>query len=271
MTANPSGDETPRESVDATPSHTPLNEGEALLDRQAVMDEYQGRYPVIINVFTDYFVTADKSLDFLDRYQKQGERRAEFEGLSEEIRDAIRNPKESTPLVNAVLGSSLTQQQSRSMLSELLDQMLEQGDFSPEAVEEAAEEETLTGRKRPDAETMFSYYAKRKFAIPIKNLKQYEFPLWWWLAGSGGLLLFGVGLGYLPWPEFLRWFPITFVAVGIIGVAFCLVAMLGLRDEVLNPDKEARREKEKEEFYQKRAEKKGNKEGLADRIRRALS
>lgn len=269
MTANPSGDESPHENVDASPSGDPSFE-DAVLAREAVVDQHQGRFPVLINVLTDYFVSSDRSLDFLAKYQKHGEARAEFEGLAEEIRDAIRNPKESTPLVNALLGSALTSQESRSMLSELLDQMLEQGDFSPEALEAA--DETARGEKsRPDVDTMYAYYAKRKFAIPFKGLKQFEYPLWMWLAGSAVVLLFGVGLGYLPWPDFMRFLPITFIAFGGLGIAFCIVAMLGLREEILNPDKEERREQEKAEFREKRDAKRGNKESLAERIRRTLS
>lgn len=270
MTANLSGDESPYENDETSPSAALSAEEGAVLAREAVIEENQGRFPVIINVLTDYFVVSDKSISFLEKYQKYGESRAEFEGLAEEIRDAIRNPKVSTPMVNAVLGSSLNQQESRSMLSELLDQMLEQGDFSPEVIQ-ASEEEEREQRKRPDPDDMFTYYARRKFALPFKGLKKYEFPLWGWLAGSAGVLLFGVLLGYIPWPDFLNWFPITFIALGILGVAFTLVAMLGLRDEILHPDKEAEREKEKEEFRNKRNEKRGNKESMADRIRRTLS
>lgn len=269
MTANLPGDESPHENVDASPAGDPSVE-DAVLAREAVIDQYQGRFPVIINVFNDYFVSSDRSLDFLEKYQKHGESRAEFEGLAGEIKDAIRNPKDSTPLVNAVLGSSLTSPESRSMLSELLDQMLEQGDFSPQALEEA-DEQVKSERKRPDAEAMVSYYARRKFSVPIKSLKRFEYPLWMWLAGSVAVLLFGVGLGYLPWPEFMRFLPITFLALGVIGVAFCIVAMLGLRDEILHPDKEENREREKADFRAKRDAKRENKESLADRIRRTFS
>lgn len=269
MTTNPTGEEWPRESADEASSATRSRE-EALLERQDVIERYQGRFPVVINVFNDYFVSSDKSLDFLEKYQKQGEARAEFEGLAEEIRDAIRNPKDSTPLVNAVLGSALSQQESRSMLSELLDQMLEQGDFSPQVIEETEAEERAR-RKRPDPDDMFTYYARRKFAIPLKSLRQYQFPLWAWLAGSGAVFLFGLGIGYIPWPDFMRWFPITFLALGGLGIAFCLVAMLGLRDEVLNPDREADREKEKREYKAKKEQKEANKESLTSRIRRTLS
>lgn len=269
MTANLPGDESPHETADTSSAgETPIED--AVLAREAVIDQYQSRYPVIINVLNDYFVVSDRSLEFLDKYQKQGESRAEFEGLAEEIKDAIRNPKDSTPLINAVLGSSLTSPESRSMLTELLDQMLEQGDYSPEALDEAdgaAPGET----KRPDAETMVSYYAQRKFAIPIKKLKQYEYPLWMWLAGSIGVLLFGLGLGYLPWPDFMRFLPTTFLVIGVIGVAFCIIAMLGLRDEILHPNKEENREREKAEFRAKREEKRAGKESLTERIRRTLS
>lgn len=269
MTANLPGDDSPRENVDASLPGDPSVE-DAVLAREAVIDQYQGRFPVIINVLDDYFVSSDRSLEFLEKYQKHGEARAEFEGLAEEIRDAIRNPKESTPLINAVLGSSLASSESRSMLSELLDQMLEQGDFSPQALEEA-DEQARAERKRPDAETMFDYYANRKFAIPFKSLRKFEYPLWAWLAGSAVVFLFGIGLGYLPWPEFMRFLPITFLAIGILGIAFCIVAMLGLRDEILNPDKEEKREREKAEFREKRDAKRGDKESLASRVRRTLS
>lgn len=269
MTTNLPGDESPHESTDdSTQGTSPVEDG--VLEREAIIEQYQERFPVIINVFEDYFVTSDKSIAFLEKYQKYGESRAEFEGLAEEIRGAVRNPRESTPLVNAVLGSALTAQESRSMLTELLDQMLEQGDFSPQALAEE-DEATSEERKRPNAEAMLTYYARRKFAIPVKALKQYEYPLWMWLAGSSGVLLVGIGLGYIPWPDFLQFFPLTILAIGVLGVAFCLVAMLGLRDEVLHPDKEERREKEKTDFKEKRDEKRNNKESLTDRIRRTLS
>lgn len=262
MTTSHPEDGTPRVNADDA---DPV--AEAALARQAILDESQARFPVLINVLTDYFVTADKSLLFLDRYQKQGERRAEFDGLAEEIRDAIRNPRVSTPVVNAVLGSGLTPQQARSMLSELLDQMLEQGDFSPEAMD-AADAEERSRRQRPDADAMFAYYAKRRYAIPIGPLRKYNLPMWLWLAGSVAVLVFGVGLSYIPWPDFLTWFPVTFIGIGVVGVAFCLVAMWGLRDEVLNPDKEERRAKEKAEFQSKRDAKRTDKGSLSDRVRR---
>lgn len=269
MTTNLPGDESPHENADA-PTLGASSVEDDYLAREEIVDQYQNRFPVIINVLNDYFVASDKSLDFLAKYQKYGESRAEFEGLAEEIRDAIRNPKESTPLVNAVLGSALTSRESRSMLSELLDQMLEQGDFSPQALEEA-DQEIQAERKRPDADVMVTYYARRKFAIPVKSLKRFEYPLWKWLAGSAVVVAFGVALGYLPWPDFMLFLPITFIAVGAIGLAFCAVAMLGLRDEILNPDKEERREQEKAEFRKKRDEKRGDKESMAERIRRTLS
>ena len=269
MNANLPGDGSPRDNVDA-PSRDDSPIEDAVLAREDVLDQYQGRFPVIINVLDDYFVSRDRSLEFLEKYQRHGESRAEFEGLAEEIRDAIRNPKDSTPLVNAILGSRLTSAESRSMLSELLDQMLEQGDFSPQALEDA-DKQAKEERKRPDAGTMFDYYAKRQFAIPVKNLRKFEYPLWVWLGGFAGLFLFGIGLGYIPWPEFMRFLPITFLAIGTLGIAFCIVAMLGLRDEILNPDKEEKREREKAKYREKREAKRESKESLASRIRRTLS
>lgn len=269
MTTNFPGDDELRETADTTPSGG-YPEEDTVLSREAVLDQYQDQYPVIINVFTDYFVVADKSAQFLERYHKYGEGRAEFEGLAAEIRNAIRNPKRSTPLVNAVLGSQLSAPEARSMLSELLDQMLEQGDYSPEAVENA-ERETKEHGERPDAETMVAYYARRKVAIPVGKLREYEYPLWGWLAGASGVLLFGVLLGYIPWPSWLSFIPLTFLALGVLGVLVTLLAMLGLRDEILHPDKEERRAREKAEYRKKRNEKREGKESLADRVRRSLS
>lgn len=269
MTANFSGDDTPSGTAEKSQPSTSGGEDAALL-RGSIISKQRERFPVLVNVLEDYFVASDKSLTFLERYQKQGEARAEFEGLAEEIRTAIRNPQESAPLINAVLGSALSQQETRSMLSELLDQMLEQGDFSPDAIEAARAEERTT-RQRPDPDVMFAYYARRKFALPFKGLKNHSFPLWAWFLGSAAVLAFGVVLGYIPWPEFLQWFPVTFIAAGVIGVAFSLVAMLGLRDEILNPDKEERREREKAEYQEKRENKRREKEPLSDRIRRTLS
>lgn len=265
MTTNLPGDDELRATADTTPSGGPADE-DTVLSREDVLDQYQDQYPVIINVFTDYFVVADKSTQFLERYHKFGEGRAEFEGLAAEIRQAIRNPKRSTPLINAVLGSQLSAPESRSMLSELLDQMLEQGDYSPEAQEEAKE-----ARQRPDAETMVTYYARRKVAIPWGRLREYEFPLWGWLAGASGVLLFGVLLGYIPWPSWLSFIPLTFLALGVLGVLVTLLAMLGLRDEILHPEKEERRAREKDEYRKQRDEKREGRESLSDRVRRALS
>lgn len=269
MTANNSGEDAPRDVPGAPGSEDPDLEAMEALERETALAAGQDRFPVLINVLMDYFVSSDKSLDFLERYQRFGENSAEFEGLAEEIRDAIRNPRASAPAVNAVLNSSLTQQEVRSMLSELLDQMLEQGEYSPDALEQA-DEEARAARPSPDA--MLDYYAKRPVAIPIKGLKQYKLPLWAWGGISLVLILIGVGLLYIPWPEFLLSIPYAFVGIGVLGLGFTVVAMLGLREEIQNPAKEAARAALKEEAQAKREAKQEARGGtLSDRIRRTLS
>lgn len=261
---------------------TPSPDSEAPLEpdveaTEAPSAEALSRFPVLIGVLEEYFVGRDRTSSLLKKYHRVGEESAEFEGLSEELRDAVRNPRVATPVVNQVLGSSVSHVEMRTMLSDLRDQLLQTGEFSPEALDDARNEAVRTEKSsKPTPNEMLDYYARRKFAVPfVPWFKDHPFPLYYYLVVGVAVLLVGIGLGQIPWPSWMEWLPTMFSAVGIILTGFSVISMASLRGEIANPESEATREG-REEFHSKREAKreakrqskeKGDSRSLAERAR----
>lgn len=214
-------------------------------------EEYE--FPVLSTMLATYFGTG-KELLFLERYEKFGEGTAEFAGLQDDLRLAIRSPKRAAREVNAVLGTELDPQTMRGQLVELLDQITASGAWSPEVIEEAEAEERDA---RPDPEDVLAYYFTRKVSLPasLGKAARFKIPLWGLLFGGFVLLGLGIAVGSLPLPSWLAWVSLVPLVVGLLTVAFTAVAMLGLRTEIRNPEREEARRKAREEMEEKRAEK----------------
>lgn len=218
---------------------------------QSEIEEYE--FPVLAMMLSTYFATG-KDLLFLERYERFGESSAEFAGLADDLRAAIRHPQRATREVNAILGTDLDVPTMRGQLAELLDQITGAGQFSEEA---QAEAEAEAEEKRATPDEMLDYYAARRVSLPAftGSLSRFEFPLWSVLAAGFVSIALGLGIGNLPLPDFLGWIPGMFSIVGLVIIGFTAMAMLGLRSEIRNPDREEKRRAAREEDAAKRAEK----------------
>lgn len=229
------------------------------------------RFPVLAAILDEYFAHGDRSSALMKKYHRAGESISEFEGLSDELRDAVRTPQASTPVVNAVLGTALTRAEARSMLSDFRDELLQQGEFAPEYIEEEEREKREERRNsRPTTDELLSYYARREVAIPLLPwFRDHPFPLFYYLGAGVVLLFIGIGLGQVPWPSWMNWLPLLFLVGGVLVAGLAAVAMLLLRGELLNPEPEdeyAARQEFKQQRNERR-EARADKPSVADRVR----
>lgn len=208
------------------------------------------QWPTLVGVLETYFATG-KEVKFLDRYARHGEGSAEFSGLQEELKSAVADYDDAAKMVNAVLDIELSPVEARAALAELLDQITEQGDFSPESIAAAKKADK---DEKADPQEMFSYYAMRKIRL-WGPLSQYQVPLVGLLLI--GFVLLGVGrlLASISWPTWLDWFPGMFLVLGLVVVGMSSVAMYGLRNEVREPEKAEAREKAKAEALARKEDK----------------
>lgn len=188
------------------------------------------RFPVFVAVLETYF--PDRSLDLLARYHQYGEESSEFQGLDDELADAVAHPRTSIPVVNHVLGSDFTPTDGRKVLAELRDQLLQRGQFSAENLaEETARQEQAADREDEAREIIDEAY-KRPVAIPLGRLRNHPIQLRWMFLGGAALIIIASFLLYIPWPSWLLWIPWAPMGVGIAAVFFSGVAMTGLRAEI---------------------------------------
>lgn len=211
-------------------------------------------FPVLQGILLTYFRREGDDVKFLKRYARDGETSAEFAGLADELREAIRYPKRVTPMVNAALELRVQPMEMRRHLADLLDQITRSGEYDSNDADVTPAENEHTS---PEPDELLDYYFRRKVQLPWGLLGERKVPLWSvWISGFaiGG---FGLALAQLPWPSWLDWFPITFIALGLVIIGVSSVAMSGLRQELKAPEKEARREQARAAAD---AKKKGRKE-----------
>ena len=188
------------------------------------------KFPVLRALLEAYFVDRDAGVEFVARYHKHGESSAEFTGVADELRYAIKHPREATPVVNELLGLDLSVSDMRSTLSDLLDQMTQQGDYDPANV--TADEPEEEG---PSTEEVMDYWLLRRITLPIKPLRDKPIPLWLLLVVALGIFLIGLGLGSLQLPSALAWLPLLLQGLGIVATLAIGGGMLTLRREITHP------------------------------------
>ena len=219
--------------------------------------EESNDFPVLQGILLTYFprtdshgrkVRADNQSEFLDRYARDGEAAAEFAGLAEELRSAVRHPKSATPVVNEALGTDIPPMEMRRYLAELLDQITQSGQFDPEPAEQDAEEDARSQRE-PTPEELLDHYFRRKVRLPWgpESLTRYRVPLWSVLLSGFAIGGAGLGLSQFEAPSWIGWFPYSLIALGFVIIAVSSTAMRGLREELKAPEREARRERAKAE------------------------
>lgn len=192
-------------------------------------------YPTLSAVLREYFTTGKSDL-FVATYRAAPDS-ARFDGLVEEMELAIRRYRHITPQMNTLLGTNLTEMETRDALADLLDMMRETGEYSPDAIAQA---EAADKQGKPDPDTVMDYWLTRRITIPLGALRKYAIPMWVFLVGGGALVLLGIGLGQLTLPEWLSWAPTAILALGAVIVILSALVMNGLRNEILHPERRDR-------------------------------
>lgn len=201
-------------------------------------------YPMLQYVLSAYFPNVlerrqDRSGQFIKQYRQFGDNKAEWRGLDAELIDAIRHPSTAADLVNATLGTALSPADTRRMLAEFQDILQQTGEHDPSL------ESTEPAVQKVSADEALQHWFFREVALPGR-LKPRTVPLWQCLAGGAGLAVVGYGLLSLNPPSWLAWIPLAIMVLGLLVVAASSIAMWGLRDEVRQPEKTAKREAAKE-------------------------
>lgn len=217
-------------------------------------------FPQLQQVLLTYFPSTsgrrNRTISFLRAYAEHGEDKAEFAGLADELRTAVRFPKRAEPVVNEALGTKLTVTEVRTELADLLDQLNHPGSADStddKSTNNAAQEED---RKPPSAEELLQGWFFRKVNPIPGRFRRYYFPLWSGLAGGLGLVLVGViVLGYVPLPQWLTFIPVALLLAGFLIVAMFSITMWSLRNQLRNPDQEEKRAKALAEYEAEKAAK----------------
>lgn len=262
------------DAVDPAPQAQPVaavTDPEALASDTSLDDELDAvpydesdEFPVLQQVLRRYFLDlgpAWRGRDgaFIKRYHKLGEDDIEFEGLADEIKEAIRFPKRATPMLNATLNLDLTVEQVRRHMQDLHNQMLERGQYSAEAKQAAKQAKKDA---EPTAQEVSGAYWFRRIN-PIPGRRDVFFPAWYALAFFVGLMILGVVLKtYVPFPSWLEWVPAPMMGVGLVGMGVTAFGMRGMRDEVVHPEREQDRAKAKERAAKRRADQEERRERL---------
>jgi hypothetical protein len=217
-------------------------------------------FPQLQQVLLSYFPSTsgrrNRTIAFLRAYAEHGEDRAEFAGLADELRQAVKFPKRAQPVVNEALGTSLSVTEVRTELADLLDQLTHP---------EAAETETERAKPEPpSAEALLQGWFFRKVNPIPGRFRRYYFPLWSGLAAGLGLVLLGVIiLGNLPVPAWLTFIPAAFVLAGFVIIAMFSITMWTLRNQMRNPEQEEERDKALAEYEAGRAAKQERRRRIA--------
>lgn len=213
-------------------------------------------FPLLQMVLIRYFRDLGPSFGrrdvaFVKKYLRYGETVVEFNGLSDELREAFLHPARSTPMVNEALDTAFSPEEVRRLLGDLFNQINEQGEFSSEA---RAQREAEAARVvATPGELLNTYFLLRVNPLPGR-LRSVSLPIWQPWAGSLVLMIVGVALWrYVAVPGFLEWLPLLLTVIGLLGLALTSVTMYTLRSQRLHPDQAHEREKARAAYLAKRA------------------
>lgn len=223
-------------------------------------------FPLLQQVLLRYFRDLGPSfrrrdVAFVKKYQKYGESITEFDGLGEELTQAFKFPKRSTPMLNEALDTEFTPAAVSRMLRELHDQIGERGEYSQEARDEAREEAKVDPK-----ELMDSYLLRKVNPLP-GPLRKYVFPVWQPWAGSLAVLAVSVlATTYLDIPDWLMALPVSLMALSLVVMGLTSLAMRTMRDEVVKPDQE----KDREDILKRAREKRIERQARNERLRKII-
>lgn len=256
---------------DAQPADNVPEDGQPSPGEANAALPHEDRFPALAGVLETYYASGDEDAPstFIEQYWQYGEEISEFEGLDDELKDAIRNPGPSSELVNFCLGSTLSRGEVRHMLSEQRDILLRRGKFSEDSLEEQAEEEEASPQE------VINGSFKHKVTIPFGRWKGKQVQLWHvFLAGGVVVALGALPLQIFSLPGWLVWIPILLIVLGAILVFFSGIAILGLRSELLDNQETAPSAKttaSKDKDDEESSGDSDSKPTMADRIRRMLT
>lgn len=218
------------------------------------------RFPVLKYVIDEYFGSPEqenKDVQFLARYAEIGEDSAEFNGFLDDLTEAIKQYSMAASLINGLMGTTMTNGEVRNQLTMLKDQVLEQGEFDPQATDDQDPFLINSASDRIQASFMW------RREIPIGPLKGKAYPVVYYFLAGVAIFLLGLGISYIPYVGGLG------VILMLIGGIVCFVVAVGtlaMRNDYLHPEKERAREAKKAEMEDKKDDKNQSKPGLVSRM-----
>lgn len=218
-------------------------------------------FPILKYVIEEYFGSPERptrDTEFLERYEAIGEESAEFSGFLDDLTAAIKKYSLAASLVNGLMGTTMTNGEVRTHLTMLKDQILQQGDFDPQA--EDANDPFLVNSAEDRIKASFLW----KREIPIGPLKGKAYPVIYYFLAGVLVVLIGLGISYIP---YIGTFGVLLMFIGGIICFIVAVGMLSMRNEQLHPEKAQEREAKIAELEKEKAERnKAKKGGLLQRI-----
>lgn len=216
---------------------------------EAACDEF----PVLKFVIEEYFGSPEKpgrDSVFLAQYAEVGEDSAEYAGFMDDLTAAIRKYQLATPLIDGLMGATLSPAEVRTNLVSLKDQLLEQGAFSPVDIEDERKRDPLLVDST-DERLKSSFLRQRE--IPFGPWKGRTFPMYMYLLASLALVLIGLGITYIPYVGKVGF---VFILVGGVGAFVFAIAMLSMRSDFNHPEVVEAREEARRESEEKKAARK---------------
>lgn len=209
------------------PTHTRLDKG----------------LPALCHVLRTYMIPGRDEEFILEWRQSGGDSPTssrQFQGLTSDLDAAIDHPEQAADILNPIIDPAepWAAETIRDLLVRLSDQLHERGPYAPAAQYAAMSE----GEK-------FSAWSTRRTPMP-SQFSHIDIPLWQVAAGSLAVAVTGALITiYIPYgaiPGLLLMLPALFV------FAFAIFAMLTVRDQVIHPDREAKRKAREELARQRR-------------------
>jgi len=187
------------------------------------------RFPVLRYTVEAYFGSPERKArdrEFLARYDQEGEEATEFNGLIDDLTDAIRHYPTAAPLINGLMGADLPPTEIRTLLADLKDQMLHQGAYAEVEDTRTSKDDPLLVSSAPDR-VQASFMWRRE--IPIGPLKGRPQPLLYYFLAGVALFIFGLLVTMIP-VDLIQDLGKVIIVVGIIICFIFAVGIISIRN-----------------------------------------
>lgn len=204
-------------------------------------------FTVLQHVLVTYFPATgipgrkDRQVEFLRAYGRDGESRAEFAGLLDELRFALKHPQRAATIVNDALGldgdDEMSVAEVRTSLADMVDQLTGEGVYAQRADDADTDSDSVEASEDANAAS----FLRSTPPLP-KWAGGRPVPLWTLVAASVAVLALGWLLGRSWMPHPVQAFGWLVTLLGAFGLVASATAVLSLRSDALHPDRAAERD-----------------------------